>query len=193
MYATSATAERAELDMWTVTKHFEKQGRSWCQVRCDCGHIGVRRKDHVESGRTKCCKSCSARNTLKSHPNPHFSEHEHGGVGDLSLTFWRAIRDGAERRGLEFSLTIAQAWELFLSQNGRCALSGAEITLSSKTKNGNPDYDLFTASLDRVDSRRGYYIGNVQWVHKDINRMKGDLPQAEFLQWCKKVSGTCGA
>lgn len=37
-------------------------------------------------------------------------------------------------------------------------------------------------SLDRVDSSKGYIRGNIQWVTKRINWMKGDLSMEEFLE-----------
>jgi archaellum component FlaC len=42
-----------------------------------------------------------------------------------------------------------------------------------------------TASLDRVDSAKGYIKGNVQWVHKDINMMKQQYSQEYFIQMCR--------
>ena len=45
-----------------------------------------------------------------------------------------------------------------------------------------------TASLDRIDSSKGYTKDNVQWVHKDINYIKRDLSDSEFITLCKKVA-----
>jgi len=69
---------------------------------------------------------------------------------------------------------------LFQKQNGKCALSGVEISLLKKS-------GVSTASLDRVDSSKGYIKGNVQWVHKDVNFMKYNFDESYFLDMCKKV------
>ena len=45
-----------------------------------------------------------------------------------------------------------------------------------------------TASLDRIDSNKGYTKDNVQFVHKDINWMKQDFEQNKFIEYCKKVA-----
>lgn len=45
-----------------------------------------------------------------------------------------------------------------------------------------------TASLDRIDSSKGYVEGNVHWVHKDINIMKWDFPLETFIKMCKFVA-----
>jgi hypothetical protein len=49
------------------------------------------------------------------------------------------------------------------------------------------DKEETTASLDRVDSSKGYIQGNIQWIHKRLNWMKGDMSELEFRQWCKRV------
>jgi hypothetical protein len=44
-----------------------------------------------------------------------------------------------------------------------------------------------TASVDRIDSSKGYIKGNVQWVHKTINKMKWGYSQGEFIEFCEAV------
>jgi hypothetical protein len=66
-----------------------------------------------------------------------------------------------------------------------CALSGEAITLpKNRTDFVGGGY---TASLDRIDSSKGYIVGNVQWVHKDINFMKFTFSESRFIDLCKKV------
>jgi hypothetical protein len=48
--------------------------------------------------------------------------------------------------------------------------------------------NLTTASLDRIDSSKGYTIDNVQWVHKTVNLMKRELNQQDFIDICNKIS-----
>lgn len=43
------------------------------------------------------------------------------------------------------------------------------------------------ASLDRIDSDKGYIEGNVQWLHKWVNLMKSDFTQDEFLNYCRLI------
>ena len=74
-------------------------------------------------------------------------------------------------------------WEL---QKGCCNLTGLSIILP---KGGNHEN---VASLDRIDSSRGYIKDNIQWVHKDINRMKWDFPQDKFVKLCFYVANKHG-
>lgn len=48
-------------------------------------------------------------------------------------------------------------------------------------------YEEQTASLDRIDSSKGYIPGNVQWVHKDVNKMKLALSEKRLLELCTLI------
>jgi hypothetical protein len=105
-------------------------------------------------------------------------------VGNLSGATWYRIMSNAKERGLNVSITKEEAWDLFQKQNGRCALTGMELVLSPLFK----DKVTNTASLDRIDSSRGYTMDNVQWIHKDVNLMKLDYPNEYFISICKLVA-----
>lgn len=70
---------------------------------------------------------------------------------------------------------------MFLKQDKKCALTKQPLSFSSKGV-----YN--TASLDRIDNSKGYDLENVQWVHKDVNFMKGSLTQKYFLKLCKLIT-----
>lgn len=125
------------------------------------------------------------------------------GVGNVSRDFWRKLLDGtnrgpahSRRAAVQCTLTIQSAWDLFLKQRGRCALTGLELDFSRSTGRTKvlpggcrkAVYVRGSASFDRIDSRRGYVPGNVQWVHKDINLMKWELGESEFKKWCALVT-----
>jgi hypothetical protein len=94
--------------------------------------------------------------------------------------YWKRTIRGAETRGLEFSIDIDYVWDIFLKQDGKCALSGVKIKFSNIREN--------TASIDRIDSKKGYIYGNIQIVHKKINMLKTNMPDQEFVKWCKLIA-----
>jgi hypothetical protein len=110
------------------------------------------------------------------------------GYEELSGTRWSSYQKGAEIRGLVFEVTIEYAWNLFIEQERKCALSGLPIyfdmDLGNLCKYG---YQGGTASLDRIDSSKGYIVGNLQWIHKDINKMKMDLQEEDFFRMVKQI------
>lgn len=129
------------------------------------------------------CKSCATKVA-----NAKKIGKDKSTFGDLGGVFANMTKKEARRRNLEYSVTNEYLWNLFLKQGKKCALTGLDITLSHKLKNKCPNYDLITASLDRIDSSKGYIKDNIQWVHKVINIMKNTLTNEQFIFMCTKVS-----
>lgn len=111
------------------------------------------------------------------------------GYGDISGDHWRRIQKGASSRNLELKITIEDAWNIYLQQNGKCAISGIDIVLRGQEigMSSKEVHKKTTASLDRIDSSKGYTINNIQWIHKDINQMKSDRDMKTFLYWIKTI------
>jgi len=111
------------------------------------------------------------------------------GYGDLSGDHWRRIQQGASSRNLELHITIEDAWNVYLQQNGKCAISDVDITLRGQEIgiSSKQIHEKTTASLDRIDSSKGYTIDNIQWIHKDLNQMKSDRSMETFLYWIKTI------
>jgi hypothetical protein len=106
-------------------------------------------------------------------------------VLEIPLRFWARLIQHAERRGHKVLITKEEAQALFQKQKGTCALTAEPLCFTKLRTNFNR---YTTASLDRIDSKLPYQKGNVQWVHKTLNMMKGSLSQELFLQWCRKVA-----
>jgi hypothetical protein len=122
-------------------------------------------------------KSCY----LSGPENPRFTGHE-----EIQGTYLASVKNKAKSRGLEFSVTNQYLWNLFLEQDRKCAYSGLKIFFArTNLEHINGDY---TASLDRIDSSKGYIEGNVQWLHKRVNIMKGNMEQQEFLDFCEAIT-----
>jgi hypothetical protein len=50
------------------------------------------------------------------------------------------------------------------------------------------NYHLNTASLDRINSEKGYETDNVRWVHKSINHLKSDLDDNVLIYLCHLIT-----
>src|ERR1700728_366170 len=98
--------------------------------------------------------------------------------------YTRARWDAA-RSGKEFTVSLESLYRKWLSQNGRCALTGEELYLGKNTE--EQEHGKNTASLDRKDSTKGYVPGNIQWVKKEINFFKRDWPEEDFIDMCHRV------
>lgn len=116
------------------------------------------------------------------------------GYGGIGGKYWSEIKCDAKKRNIEVLITIEEAWNQYIRQNGKCALSGLDIPLECHMNNNDYRTKISTASLDRIDSNLCYTIDNIQWVHKKINKMKMQLQDPEFIHYCcliAKHSGYC--
>ena len=152
-------------------ERLDKFGKALWLMRCICGQEKVINASAVKAGLTTSC-GCH-------------KQHVHRrGIGNISQAYWHKLEKSAEQRNLVFQLTKQGAWDLFGQQEGKCALSGDQITLFP---NGDK-YRLQTASLDRIDSTKGYTLDNIQWVHKRVNFLKRDYSEEELIYWCSRIA-----
>ena len=144
--------------------------------RCDCGAF-TRNVPLYQLTRGKH-NSCGCLKTLRGPHNARFR-----GFGQVPGAAIRGIRGRAKRCGFSASITDKQIGDSFDKAQGKCALTGLPIWFSHQRSGGET-----TASIDRVDPDIGYEAGNVQWVHKDVNRMKMDFKEERFFELCRLVA-----
>ncbi len=155
---------------WKVLKKHPKKHSTWiCQ--CKCGIIRDVKSSNFLSGGSTQCNNCVKK-----------------GYGGISGTLWCEIRNSAIQRKLELSITVEYVWNLYLQQQKKCALTGLPIEITGRQKNLKITRKKTTASLDRIDSTKGYIEGNLQWTYKKINMMKQGYSQSEFIHLCKLVA-----
>lgn len=91
---------------------------------------------------------------------------------------------GAHQRNKSWNITAEDAAEQLEIQESKCALTGIELDAGASGCNLNQ----ITASIDRIDNSIGYEKGNIQWVHKDVNMMRGSLSIERFKEICSLVA-----
>ena len=143
------------------------------RFQCDCGTEFEEPPHAIASGSKHSC-GCLKERAGPQHPC-------WGGTGEMSGQYWNSIKKGADHRGIAFHLTPQPVWDLFVAQGGECALSGVPLCFGPSQ----------TASLDRIDSNGSYTLDNIQWVHKEINIMKGTLTEDRFRELCSLVVAKC--
>lgn len=155
----------------SVKSEFDGPGKLKYVCVCDCGEEIIVSASSLLHGQCSCWE---CRNRIISNKNWK-------GHGEISGNFWDRLKRSAVSRKISMEISIEEAWDLFLSQQRRCALTGVDLKFSRNKLSET------TASLDRIDSSGTYIIGNTQWVHKNINVMKWELSQEEFVKWCNLV------
>lgn len=154
--------------------HTDKRRAAWYICLCECGKEKTLPKSKVKKGYVK---SCGCLNDPWGDRNKNWT-----GYKEISGVYWKSVRNAARARGIPFDINIEYAWDLFLEQDRKCALTNQDLII--KARHGHKEAN---ASIDRKDSSKPYTPDNIQWVHKDINLMKRDFEQQYFLDLCKQV------
>lgn len=144
--------------------------------KCECGTTRRVNASKLIRGVVKGCQKCK---------NKGINNAKWAGYEEISGTHLYDIKSSCRRRSgnkAVYNISNEYIWKLFLKQDRKCALSGLFIEFAKST------YIRGTASLDRIDSSKGYIEGNVQWVHKDVNRIKSDISEDYFVELCKLIT-----
>lgn len=173
---TEESLKGKKFNALTYVRESHKNGKTYYSVwKCDCGNEITCATREVVIGRKRSCKCYSFR---KNRHHGNWS-----GAGELTGSHWNSVLNNAKTRDIKVLLTIEEAWEKFVEQDRKCALTGVELTLDNKDVRYGK-----TASLDRINSGLPYSKDNVQWIHKKVNYIKRDLPEKDFLELCREIS-----
>ena len=146
-----------------------------------CGELqSYLRKNYAEESLRlgKECKKCSNKRTENCHRGWHRG---------IRVSWFNKFKVGAETRGLQWDLTLDCVADLMELQDFRCALTGWDIEFP---ESGHPQKAI--ASIDRIDSKKPYVKENIQLVTRQVNMMKQQYSQAEFIKVCKAVAENHG-
>lgn len=154
------------------------------KCECVCGNIIYRTKSYLNlRSKTNQIMSCGCQHPSKI--NCGKKNKRWRGYGDISGYYFTETKLNAKERGLEFTITIEDMWNIYLKQDKKCALTKIPIFFKDSQRRATIEQ---TASIDRIDSDKGYTPDNIQVVHKDVNRMKNWYPQDRFIEICKLVA-----
>ena len=104
----------------------------------------------------------------------------------LGVTVSKTRYSAREIRDLDFDIDIDYIMQLLGQQQGKCALTGwdLEFTRGGDWDGKNPR----GATMDRINSSRGYVRGNIQLVCGMPNVIKSHLDRNTFVELCKAVA-----
>lgn len=157
-----------------------RNGRIAWECQCDCGRKARCTTQHLVREKLNV-RSCGCDQYKRGSDSKYWK-----GYGEISGAWWNwhVLRENKQRTRVRVpvSITIQEAWDLFLKQERKCALTGLPLQISRSGSDVGA-----TASIDRIDSSKGYETGNIQWVHKDINFMKRNYDINYFKKMCDLV------
>ena len=169
--------------MKTITLECSSCGKSFERV------LKEYRRTNVKGGRKPYCSlKCSGKKNT-SHLEKWTSENNPRGKRwekDEYSPFrehMRRIKNRKRDRGREVDVDKEYLKEVFEQQKGVCIYSGVALEHSSKGKSNS----LTTASVDRIDSSKGYVKGNIQFTSIVCNHAKNGMSDTEMKEWIKLV------
>jgi hypothetical protein len=127
-------------------------------------------------GKSLSCISCF--NSSRNGSN----NNSWKGYEEIPASWITRFKHYAKKKNNCFEITPEDVWKLYLNQKQKCALTGLDISFKKVGK------AVYTASIDRIDSSKGYITDNIQLVHKDVNMMKNAFDQTYFIELCKAVA-----
>jgi hypothetical protein len=159
----------------------DRQYQKCYRCLCVCGKSTVVAGQSLKSGKTRSC-GC-LRNEIASQPKPHRRLPDNGGHKNQ---LFLSIKRRARHRDIPFSLTKEHFLALVFND---CYYCGSKPNNVFVAKNGET---LKYNGVDRVDSSKGYELGNVVQCCKICNRAKSDLSSGDFMEWVHNIASFQG-
>jgi len=149
-----------------------------------CGTSIFYKKSHIRQIKYPTCSMACAGKSKSLHNRGHDNPKSLN-LNEGDRWFWEKAKDLQRRSsiiGIPSDLDYLFLKELFLKQNGKCHYTGMEMI--KKTKNDENKKWIAAgfnvASVDRVDSSRGYTRDNVVFCINSINMLKGNHSIEDF-------------
>lgn len=138
-----------------------------------------------------CSRSCSVSYGSK------FRDRSKGNYYDISkhsrdkideYTPFRYMLRSCKKRFKECTLTLEDIKSKWEEQKGICPYTGFKMELRTYAKQTNNK--LMQASVDRIDSNKGYIINNIEIICLCINYLKSDFTKEQVTEFLTKFKNS---
>tara|TARA_R110002020_G_scaffold1579_10_gene7114 strand:- start:1527 stop:2057 length:531 start_codon:yes stop_codon:yes gene_type:complete len=167
-------------------------------VECaTCGKQFERAKKEVTRNKkvgraTYCSRSCSGKanqHSLREHHGRGRPELLVAGNRRTPQTPFKWFMRNVNNRNKEVDIDIDYIMELWDKQKGTCPFTGWKLELPKNSSAFAEDHPKSRrASLDRIDSNKGYVKGNVRFISVMANFCKNNFEDDEVRLFCEAVT-----
>ena len=181
---------------FAMTQH--ARGYRWAEVAADLLAFAVAKlPDIVPLQRGNHMQESQRHSWAYDIPRPASYRHKLGSLTAEDLapgsswirTLYLAARKNAAARGLVFELSHEDVSALVVNSRGRCSVTG--ISLSNERgemPQGRRMRRPWAPSIDRMDSQRGYEIGNCRIVCCAANYAMSQWGEEVLLEMAKSIA-----
>lgn len=148
------------------------------KCECDCGNIVEVCTGSLVRNKTKSC-GCYNKEQIKKRGHEKYTGSKY--VPGKKIT--NIIKNAKHRKiyCIDKNALQEEIDKVFEEQNFKCIYSGEDLRFYDRDDNGNIIPKSGNASVDRIDSKKGYIEGNLQICTKVINVAKMAVSHKDFL------------
>lgn len=161
-------------DASEVTRNIKKGRKSFCSISCAVTYNNINNLSEK----------------AKKHQQEFVSKYAGSGISyaDEYSPFRETLRRAkrhAREKDRECTITLQDLKSIWEKQQGKCVYTNVELILPT---GANKISITHQASLDRIDSTKGYIPDNIQFVSSCINMLKNKLTDLETKRFLKEIS-----
>lgn len=148
----------------------------------ECG--GCNTVKNLSTAEPPRCSTCYTRE--REQTDPDFKQRRRSFTKRFRDSFsinpymYRASKASAKKRGIEWNLSKEDFDRIVDRANGKCELTGIPFS-TGKVKDDARRFP-YKASLDRIDSERGYVFDNLRLVCNAVNIALNDFGDKVFQE-----------
>jgi hypothetical protein len=172
--------------------HVAKNHVTCWKCVCDCGKIGTFRRDGLMKGTTKSC-GCLLRESVSLRMKGNKIRRKPKGESGFGMVL-NSYRKKAEYSAQEFDNSDEFKTEFRRLTKMNCHYCGVEprqvkrVEIDSySTREAVENSEYVYNGIDRIDSNKGYVLGNIVSCCYHCNLAKSDYPVEEFREWLKRA------
>lgn len=161
-----------------------KEKRKLITLICSCGTVYEKPESEYKRNQDLGRRSFCSRKCVGKNSNSHLdiyknSENFKDKRKNDEFTGLRGHLNRAKNRHKEVNLTLEDLKSVWDSQEGKCVYSKVNLEIPKNRGINNP---IYTSSLDRIDSNKGYTKDNIQFISIAMNHMKNSMTDIEMRE-----------
>ncbi len=134
-----------------------------------------------------CSRACSLKAANVKNVESikeRFNKYRQVGSKSDKYSPFRSYLRSATRRFKECDLDLEYLYKIWELQKGMCPYTNLKMNLRIHTyRNKKNNINLHQASLDRIDSTKGYIKGNVEFICLGINYLKSSFSKEQVINF----------